>query len=189
MVDETLPHGSGRRINGLTQKMHNFVLAYVQCGNGLEAYRKAYSTRGTDMTANSEVRKLLKRPEIIDAIKALRAELQERAEVTAADVLRELWDNSQKAKAARPVVDKKGDIVGFTADYAASNTALVALGKHLGLFDKKDGSGADNPLEHLTAAQRRALREALEKERERRRAAAAAQPSGLDGSGASSTLQ
>ncbi|MEO6825215.1 MAG: hypothetical protein ABI167_10955, partial [Nitrosospira sp.] len=54
------------------------------------------------------------------------------------DVMRELWDNAMKAKAAIPVLDRHGKETGlFNANFAASNQALQLLGKELGMFAEK----------------------------------------------------
>jgi len=189
-MPERKPTGPTRP-DGLTHKQFAFVCKYVECGRAGEAYRHAYQTAAKDATVNTEVARLLKRPAIVEAIRRFRADLAERAEVTVADVIRELWDNARKAKGGEPVLDKDGTPTGeWRADFSASNQALVAVGKHLGAFDPRPDGQHDNPLALLTAEQRAALRRIVEQERERRRAASAsAGDSVADGTGAGRTLQ
>jgi hypothetical protein len=135
-----------------------------------DAYRKAFpKARGNDMTLVKESKRLEQRADVRLMIR----EITEKANAKAAEeavetvslskelVLQELWENSQIGKAAVPVLDRKGEPTGeYTANLNASNAALIAIGKELGMF--KDGAPKEDPLDSLTDEQVRALKAALD---------------------------
>jgi len=61
----------------------------------------------------------------------------EALQITKKDVMRELLDNAMRAKAAVPVM-KNGVPTGiYNTNISASNQALIALGKEIGMFTDK----------------------------------------------------
>jgi len=164
-------------LNGLTQRQENFALEFVRTGDAIAAYKASYKAGGKPATINSECNRLLRKPEIKARILELRDGMRERMEITVAEVMKELWDNSARAKEAGQI--------------PASNQALIAIGNHLGMFERKQAGPEESPIDKLTPQERRELRAALERERDRRAALAAARPveSGEPvGEGASRTL-
>lgn len=159
----------------LTQKQENFCLLFVESGHAADAFQEAYQCNGNRATVMRDAHRLLSNPRVQARIEELRAAASARAEINTADVIRELWDNAMKAKQATPVKDKDGVPIGeFQANLAASNQALKLVGDHLGAFERKDNGQTESPLAKLTPEERRALKAALEQERERRRALHAA---------------
>lgn len=130
----------------MSPKMEEFARLFVATGNASAAYRQAYGSRGNARTCACQANKLLKRADVRTKVAELRAAVDDKATdavahavveaaITKSDVLRELWDNAMKSKQALPVLDKEGRPVGkFTLDIAASNGALIAIGKMLGMF-------------------------------------------------------
>jgi hypothetical protein len=149
-----------------------FCRAMASGKSQLESYLLAgYSKKGHKSSAS----KLANREDIKRRIANLledKANTQREAVIKAAEelkitkmeVLRELWDNSQQAKAAVPVLDREGNPTGqYQANWAASNRALELVGKELGMFiDRKEiRTGA---LDGWTAEQLERLIAALEHE-------------------------
>jgi len=161
------------KINGLTQRQENFVLEYVRTGEPVKAYKASYKAGGKPATIQHAVNKLLRHADIKRRIAEVRETMRERMEITVADVVKELWRNSGDAQA-------KGAI-------PASNQALIAIGNHLGMFEPKPQTEQQGIVQQLTPEERRALRAALEQERERR-AALAARPADAVGPGDQRTL-
>lgn len=130
--------------DGLSQEK-----AYVAAGFSANGARGAASTL---LKQNLYI--LKRRDEILherEKIQAVTtAQAMETLKLSKEDVMSELLDNAMKAKAAKPVLDKKGNPTGFfVANWAASNQALIALGKEIGMFgDKKDAPSTE--LEHKT---------------------------------------
>lgn len=159
----------------LTQKQENFCLLFVESGHAADAFQEAYQSQGNRATVMRDAHRLLSNPRVQARIEELRAAASARAEINTADVIRELWDNAMKAKQAVAVKDKEGKDTGeWQANFAASNQALKLVGDHLGAFERKDAAQNESPLAKLTPEERRALKAALEQERERRRAIHAA---------------
>lgn len=80
--------------------------------------------------------------------------------LTRTSIIEELWSNAMIAKAAVPVLDRKGNETGeYQANIAASNRALELLGKELGMFRE-----AKEPdlFEKLSPEQVRALKKVLD---------------------------
>lgn len=76
---------------GLTVKQETFAQAYVEEGNASEAYRRAYSVKGKSANAVSvEACRLLENPKVALRIDELKAEHQERHNVTVDSLLQEL---------------------------------------------------------------------------------------------------
>lgn len=133
-----------RLADGLSQEQ-----AYIAAGYSANGARGAASTL---LKQNSYI--LKRRDEILYEREKMQAvttaQAMESLKLSKEDVMSELWDNAMKAKAAVPVLDKKGNPTGFfVANWTASNQALIALGKEIGMFgDKKDVPPTE--LEHKT---------------------------------------
>jgi phage terminase small subunit len=173
----------------LTQKQENFCLLFVESGHAADSFREAYGSEGNRATCMREAHRLLQNPRVRQRIEELRAAASERAEISVADVIRELWDNAMKSKQAVAVRDKDGNETGeWQANFAASNQALKLVGDNLGAFERKPQAEQESLLSKLTPDERRALRAALEQERDRRAALAAAGPDVVVGDSAPRTL-
>lgn len=78
--------------------------------------------------------------------------------ITREDVLRELWDNAMRGKAAVPVLDHEGKETGeFRTDLSASNKAFELFGKeaHRMFVDRKEI--LTGPIDSLTHEERKSL--------------------------------
>lgn len=145
------------------------------------AFRKAWPhLKSNDDTVNRRCKRMEQEPQMArllhklrqDATAATAQALVEQVEKPIAEaaqaiamskqlITAELWDNAQKAKAAVAVLDKKGVPTGeYIANFAASNAALIAIGKDLGMF-RETPEKAD-PLADLTHEQVKELRDALD---------------------------
>ena len=140
-----------RQQDRLTLKEEAFAIEYVKCRVAANAYRNAYdAAEAKENTIYHEASRLLKKRRVVQRIAEIRAEVTKRAEMRIADIIRELWNNAMQAKAAVPVVDRNGRPTGlFVANWAASNQALIAIGNHLGAFDR-NRSDKNSPLDDLT---------------------------------------
>jgi len=122
-----------------------------------DAYRAAFpKTRANRNTIDREVAKLLKRSQIRTRIIELQAKGTEKAaaavSVSKQDIMRELWENARIGKAAVPVLDREGAEIGvYNTNLSASNAALIALGKEIGMF--KEAAQEADPLDGLTHEQ------------------------------------
>jgi phage terminase small subunit len=111
---------SSRR-QDLTPKQHAFVQAYIETGNGCEAYRRAY--RAERMSAKAitvESTRLLRNPSITLATAAARRQSAERHEVTVDSLTEWLMDARALAMASRSP--------------AAAVSAIMAIAKLHGLL-------------------------------------------------------
>jgi hypothetical protein len=145
-----------------------------------EAYAKAYSSTMARGKRDVEAKRLEKDSRIVRRIHELAeagktatiAKVAEEIAVDRTRIIAELWDNSQKAKTAVPVLDKKGVPTGeYTANWQASNAALIAIGKDIGMFGEKTDR-ANDPLKELSHDEAVALFEMAQDELRRRTAAA-----------------
>lgn len=127
---------------GLTPKQKRFVDEYLVDGNATQAaIRAGYSSK----TAGSIGQENLTKPEISSLIAAAQKALQQKAQITAKDVVQgfiDIWKNSTqlvecKEKDGSPILDKDGNQVYEVLNAKAANTALENLGKHLGLYVEK----------------------------------------------------
>ena len=109
----------------LTDKQKRFCEEYIVDLNGVRAYIAAYPLVRSDAAARANASRLLTKANIQQYIAELRKEQQQRTQITADTVLREL------AKIAAEDVEITGK---------EKIKALELLGKHLGLFQ----NGADN---------------------------------------------
>lgn len=159
----------------LRPKQQRFVSEFlVDCNATQAAIRAGYSKA----TAYSIGNENLKKPEIAAAIRAAREEMQARTEITADRVVRELAkiafvdprrffrtdgslvpvheldDDTAAGLAGLEIVVSVGDDGEVTKTarikIADKRAALVDLGRHLGLFDRRDRLGTEtNPLRML----------------------------------------
>lgn len=110
----------------LTDKQKRFCEEYIVDLNGTRAYLAAYPLVRSDATARANASRLLTKANIQQYIAELRAEQQQRTQITADAVLGEL---------AKIASTEDVEITG-----KEKLKALELLGKHLGLFQ----NGADN---------------------------------------------
>lgn len=82
----------------LNPRQLRFVEAYLVCGSGAEAARRAGYTEGTALRAGP---KLLQNPKIKAEIDAARAKQREKTEATLEDAVAELEEHIKAAAAAR----------------------------------------------------------------------------------------
>ena len=74
----------------LTQKQENFSLKFIECGNASEAYRHAYNAgRMKQEVIAVKACELLKNGNVAVRVETLRAEAQERTQITVED--KKLW--------------------------------------------------------------------------------------------------
>ena len=106
-----------------------FVREYLVDLCGAKAARRAgYSSKG----ANNQAFRLLRDPEVKRAVEAALEERLKRIEVKQDEVIREL-----KAVAMASASDENGAAVKL----GSKLRALELLGKHLGIFEGKQGQG------------------------------------------------
>jgi hypothetical protein len=117
--------------DGLSQER-----AYVEAG---------FSPNGARGSASSLIKQhafiIKRRDEILAERERLHSvstvQAMEALQITKKDVMRELLDNAMRAKAAVPVM-KNGVPTGiYNTNISASNQALIALGKEIGMFTDK----------------------------------------------------
>jgi phage terminase small subunit len=156
----------------LTAKQEAFCLAYLECGNASEAYRRSYNA--ADMapaTVNRKAAELLANGKITARIGQLRDEAAKQATLTRAWVLQRLMRNAEVSLGERTIklrVQRKdketgkvevSDIEVSAHDAAAANRALELLGKtdEVQLFtERHEHSGKveveETPLDDLKRA-------------------------------------
>lgn len=137
-------------MRSLTEKQIRFCEEYVVDLNASKAAERAgYSVR----SAYSIAHELLKKPEILEKISQLKAEISNRTKVDADYVvghLKEVVERCMQKRPAETYEDEEGNIVvsEYKFDSAGANQALYRLGQHIGMFDSKiqlktsDDSGA-----------------------------------------------
>ena len=111
----------GTACQGLTLKQQAFVHAYIETGNGCEAYRRAY--RAAKMSARAvevEASKLLKHPEVTLRLQQVQTAAAERHEVTVDSLTHMLRDTYDLAMAEKSP--------------AAAVSAVMAMAKLHGLL-------------------------------------------------------
>lgn len=105
---------------GLGARQQRFAEEYAGCNNATQAARAAgYSPK----TAAATAYKLLTNVGIQEIVKQLRAQLQERTNITSDRVVEKLW--------------AEGTFYGDGASHAARVSALSKLGEHLGMFPSR----------------------------------------------------
>jgi phage terminase small subunit len=116
----------------LTPKQEAFCIAYIECGNASEAYRRSYDAGSMTATSvNRKAKELLDNGKIAARLAELRAPAVERAQVTLESHLTEL----QRLRDAAYSAEKFGPAI----------QAEIARGKASGLYvDKVEHSGTLN---------------------------------------------
>ena len=106
----------------ITQKQENFCLAYVECGNASEAYRRAYNAENMKSESiNVNASKLLADANLALRVSELRALAAQTTAITVADLIKELEEARQAALGAE------------TPQAAAATGATMGNAKLLGL--------------------------------------------------------
>ncbi len=125
----------------LTPKREAFALAFVETGNGSEAYRRAFKAEKMSAAAIAvEASRLTSDPKVALRVKELQAKAVERHEITVDDLLREL----EEARVAASTAEKP--------QAAAMVAATLGKAKLLGLLtDKTELTGGNGgPVEAVT---------------------------------------
>ena len=143
-----------KQLPALTPKQEAFCRHYIVDMNATQAAIHAGYSKSSAAVAGSDN---LRKPNIVAAIKMLKAERVERVTVTADEVVREL-----ASVALIPVDDPR--LVEGPVKPADKLKALDLLGKHLGMFKEiKEISGPDGgPIEIANATLRREVAQFLE---------------------------
>lgn len=141
-----LKNAKHEHFSQLIAKGEKALKAYILCG---------FSENGAAQSAN----RLLKRANVMVRIDELRKAIEgpateraiEKAALDKAWVIKELMENVRMAKAAEPVLDRKGVPTGeYQQNLSAANTALALLGKELGMFIDRRESGKPGDFAELT---------------------------------------
>lgn len=116
----------------LTAKQEAFALAYVECGNQSEAYRRSYNCKPDAKPEAIHVRasEMMADRRVAVRVQALQAKAAERTEITLQDIARMLQEAHQ--------VGAKGD------DPSAMVEAAMSLAKLLGHYTEKKHVTSDN---------------------------------------------
>lgn len=124
------PDHKEQDMTGLTPKQEAFCLAFIETGNASEAYRRSYDA--DDMkpaTVNRAAKELTDNPKIAARIDGLRKIHVERHKLTIDDLITQLDEDRQFARAQEAP--------------AAAISATIGKAKLLGFFtDKVEHSGA-----------------------------------------------
>ena len=130
----------------LTYKKERFCLEYVCDYNQTQAAIRAGYAESTAAKRGCE---LMKEPEVVAYIRQLQKEQAERLMLTSDRVLIELMDVYQKCMQAVPVetwnysehrMEPTGE---YQFDSKGATKALEMIGKHLGMFEKREDTGGD----------------------------------------------
>lgn len=115
----------------LTPKQEAFCLAYIRCGNGLQAYREAgYSPRMSDKSATEAASRMLRDAKVVARIEELRKPVAAEAGITLENHLRDLEILRNQA-----VNDQK---------WSAAIQAEIARGRASGLYvERTELTGRD----------------------------------------------
>jgi len=119
-------------VDGLSQEK-----AYIEAGFSPNGARGAACNLLKHYSSIIKRRdELLAEREMLNTIARVRA--METTQIDKERVMRELMDNAMIAKQAVPVLDKNGNETGvYNVNISASNQALIALGKEIGMFHNK----------------------------------------------------
>jgi len=129
------------------------MAAYVEAGYSAGGAKPNASRMAGREDIKARVEGILLEKEGIDG-KATQKAVEALA-ITRQDVLRELWDNAMRGKAAVPVLDHKGKESGeYRADLSASNKALELFGKEAHrMFVERRETGKPGEFENLSDAE------------------------------------
>src|SRR5579862_5819398 len=129
----------------MSPKHEKFVLEYINCENGAEAFRRAGYKAPNAQQAAAGADRLLRNAEIKTAIesglKAKKVSFDkslEEAEVDRNYVITLLKENVERSMQHVPVLDKEGKPTGeYQYEGAVANKGLELLGKTLAMFTDK----------------------------------------------------
>lgn len=131
----------------MTDKQINFCREYVKDYNGTQAaIRAGYSEKTASVKANQ----LLHNENILNAIKQNQKELVESSCLTEEKVIARLEEILERCMSAEPVMDWNYEEHCYepTGEYQFDSKgalkAIEMLGKHLGMFEKKENKNTDN---------------------------------------------
>lgn len=140
----------------MTEKQINFCREYVKDYNGTQAaIRAGYSEK----TAAVKASQLLKNKDILNTIKQFQKELVESSCLTEEKVIAKVEEILDRCMSAEPVMEwnyeeHRYEPTGeYQFDSKGALKAIEMLGKHLGMFDKKEkksAEGNDNTKEFAT---------------------------------------
>lgn len=140
----------------MTDKQINFCREYVKDYNGTQAaIRAGYSEKTAAVKANQ----LLHKENILNAIKQNQKELVESSCLTEEKVIAKVEEILERCMSAEPVMEWNYEEHRYEAtgeyqfDSKGALKAIEMLGKHLGMFDKKEKKsveGNDNTKEFAT---------------------------------------
>jgi hypothetical protein len=141
----------------LTIKQERFVVAYILCGNGAEAARRAgYSER----TARQIASENLTKPDVQAAIQALQQAQADELELTRQDVLKALLGAIQAAqKVGKPAVEVSGwkEISRLCGFYEPEVLRIEPLSSQADLIRRKIESLPTSALLEMAAKKRAML--------------------------------
>lgn len=128
----------------MTDKQERFCLEYVTDLDPVRAYMAVYKNCRKPRAASACASQLLKKPNIAARVQELKAEVTDKALITAEDVVRDLIAVKDRCMQAVPVQvwdpDAKAYVdsdAEYTFDSKGANTALKMLGGYVGIFEKK----------------------------------------------------
>lgn len=131
----------------MTDKQINFCREYVKDYNGTQAaIRAGYSEKTASVKANQ----LLHNENILNAIKQNQKELVESSCLTEEKVIARLEEILERCMSADPVMEWNYEEHCYkpTGEYQFDSKgalkAIEMLGKHLGMFEKKENKNTDN---------------------------------------------
>lgn len=154
------------KIAKLTPKQERFCEEYLVDLNATQAYKRAGYNVKTDATAAQSANRMLRNVKVQERISELRTQQSKRTEITADRVIAELAAIAFADRTELAKVDKNGSVRFAPTDSLPDDVkkvisgikegkfgtevlsydkvkALELLGKHLGLFDKKDNEMTD----------------------------------------------
>ena len=131
---------------GLTRREEMFCQYYTDSYNGADAARRAgYAEKSAAKSAC----KLLKEERILQRVREIQQETVEQLCISRQRVVLQLMELVDVCMAAKPVMEwdysehKMVPTGEYQIDSKGAAKALELLGKHLGLFDKENGSQDD----------------------------------------------
>jgi hypothetical protein len=134
-----------RQEAGITQRMENFALAFVETSNASEAYRRAYpkSKKWKQESVARNANRLREDPRVQKLIAELREQARARTNVTIDGVLADLQEMVNvamgRASSTKTIVTGEGDVVEVSVkDFngAVAAKGLQMLGEYAGVWDK-----------------------------------------------------